>query len=245
MAHIKDDPAIPGLPLAPPAPVAIPPGASALVKRLANTYNRIGGLLKHLATAQNMPVGGALAVWQVESGGADFVVDHAILRFENHKFFQHWGQHNQADFDAHFRFGGRAGVGGQPWTNHKWRPGNGAFQIFHGDQSKEYAVFDFATNEGGKEAASLSSSFGGPQVLGSNFAILGYPNATALAQAFQESERWHVCGFYDFCVGANAIVRIRNKQWVQFARIYNGAGQADLYGGRIKDAFDASGALDL
>src|ERR1044072_7612732 len=144
--HFKDDPAVIAAPLPPSTPATAPAGSSALVKRCAETYNRLGGLLDLLSNKVGIPVEAVLAVWQVESAGAAFVPNKAILRFENHKFFQRWGVHHASDFDAHFQFAGRAGVAGagKPWTNHKWRPGNGAWQVFHGDQTKEYAVFKFA-----------------------------------------------------------------------------------------------------
>jgi hypothetical protein len=245
--HFKDDPAIIAAPLPPSTPVTAPAGSSALVKRLGATYNRIGGLLTILSNNVGIPVEAVLAVWQVESAGAAFVPGQAILRFENHKFFQRWGVHNASTFDAHFQFGGRAGVpgAGKPWTNHKWRQGSGAWQVFHGDQTKEYTVFNFAISLSSNDDASWSSSFGGPQILGSNFSILGYATPGALGQAFQQSERWHVCGFFDFCAGSNLIPRIKAKNWVAFAGGYNGAGQAATYGQLIKDAFTAAGQLNL
>lgn len=241
--HFKDDPAVINAPLPPAAPVTAPAGA--LVKRLGATYNRLGGLFSLLATQVGIPVEAVLAVWQVESAGAPFVQNQAILRFESHKFFQRWGQHNADTFDAHFQFGGRNGISGKPWTNHKWRAGNGAFQTFHGDQTREYAVFNFAVPLSSNDDASWASSFGGPQILGSNFAILGYPGPGALSRAFQQSERWHVCGFFDFCAGTNLIARLKARQWVAFASGYNGSGQSETYGANIKTAFDAAKTLGL
>ena len=185
-----------------------------------------------------------VAVWQVESGGMAFVEDHPVLRFENHKFFEHWGRRDTAMFDRHFQFGGRNGIAGKPWTNQKWRADpSGDWRVFHGDQAREYEVFDLARSLAGDEPACLSASFGGPQILGQNFAKLGYASAAALFGAFKQSERWHVCGFFDFCRADGLIGPIQAQDWVSFAAGYNGGGQAESYGANIKAAFDATAGI--
>jgi hypothetical protein len=245
MAFFKDDPGLQAAPLpaAPPIPEA---GMTELQKKLAGTYNRIGGLLGTLGAEAHISPRAVVAVWQVESGGMDFVADHPILRFENHKFFDHWGQHHADRFDRHFQFGGRNGIPGKPWTQQKWRPEpTGDWRVFHGNQAKEYEVFDFARGIADDEAACLSSSFGGPQILGQNFGQLGYADAAALFQAFKQSERWHVCGFFDFCSSNGLLGHIQAEHWVPFAAGYNGGGQADSYGANIKAAFDAAAGIGL
>ena len=244
MAFFKDDPALQAAPMPAGQPIAVKPGMTALQERLAGTYNRIGGLLATIGAEAGISPRAVVAVWQVESGGMDFVADHPILRFENHKFFEHWGKHNSAAFDRHFQFGGRNGIPGKPWTHQKWRPdAPGDWRVFHGDQASEYAVFDFARGLAGDEPACLSSSFGGPQILGQNFALLGYADAAALFAAFKQSERWHVCGFFDFCEGNGLIGPLRKQEWVAFAAGYNGSGQAESYGANIKAAFDAGAGI--
>src|ERR1044072_6456423 len=89
--HFKDDPAVIAAPLPPITPATAPAGSSALVKRCAETYNRLGGLLDLLSNKVGIPVEAVLAVWQVESAGAAFVPNKAILRFGNHNIFHRWG----------------------------------------------------------------------------------------------------------------------------------------------------------
>jgi hypothetical protein len=246
MPFFKDRPDIANAALRPPRPAATPAGSAALVRRLAETHDRIGGLLRALGTEVGIPVEAALAVWQIESGGLPFIEGRPVLRFENHKYFDHWGRRNVAAFDLHFQFGGRGGIEGKPWHNHKFRDSAGeAWASFHGDQDREYRVFGFAGGLSGLEAACLSSSFGGPQILGSNFGALGYPSSSALFQAFQQSERWQVCGFFDFCRDKKLIDEIKGRKWTAFASGYNGPGQAESYGAKIKDAFEAAETLDL
>jgi hypothetical protein len=246
MAFFKDDPALKAAAMAAPAPVEIAGGLDLTQQRLATTYNRIGGLLETVGKEAGIKPRAAVAVWQVESGGMDFVAGRPVLRFENHKFFANWSKDNATAFDRHFQFGGRNDIPGKPWTAHKWRPAAaGDWRAFHGDQAKEYEVLAFARALGNDEAACRSASFGGPQILGENFGRIGYASAAALFDAFKQSERWHVCGFFDFCRSTALLAHIRNEEWVPFAAGYNGGGQAESYGAHIKAAFDACAGIGL
>jgi hypothetical protein len=239
----KDDPVLSTIPVAPAAPIPVPGGT--LKRAIAQTYNRIGGLMSAIASKAGIRVEAALAVWQVESGGLPYTAGRPVLRFENHVFFRHWGVDNAPAFDQHFQFGGRAGVPGKKWQNHKWRqnPG-GRWELFHGSQTKEYAVFQFAQNlTGAPEPACLASSFGGPQILGTNHSIVGYPTAKAMFDAMAQSERWEICAFFDFCKSNHILDEARNEDWEGFAAVYNGPGNAVEYGLKIENYFNA--ALDL
>jgi hypothetical protein len=246
MTFFKDDPALNAAAMAAPTPVEIAAGHDSPQKRLAATYNRIGGLLESVGRQAGIRPRAAVAVWQVESGGMDFVAGRPVLRFENHKFFANWGKDHIAAFDRHFQFGGRDNIPGRPWTGHKWRPAApGDWRGFHGDQASEYEVLAFARSLGNDEAACRSASFGGPQILGENFARIGYGSATELFSAFAQSERWQVCGFFDFCQSAGLLAHVRNEEWLPFAAGYNGGGQAESYGAHIKAAFDACAGIGL
>jgi hypothetical protein len=241
LAFIKDDAAL--------RAVALPPGSlisTTLPNNtpeffLARTYNRLGGLMDALAAHTGIELAAALAIWFVESGGQPFIPGRPILRFENHKLFSCWGKNDPARYDAFFQHGGRKGVPGKTFENHKWRRSESApWTTFHGSQNAEYEVFEFASKLAGREQGCISSSFGGPQILGSNYAMLGYASATELFEAFAESERAHVFGFFDFCAQCKLLEHACNQGWSAFAKGYNGPGNADIYGTRIADAFAAA-----
>lgn len=59
-------------------------------------------------------------------------------------------------------------------------------------------------------------------------------------QAFQADERAHVVGFFDFCQACKLIRFLRNQEWDDFARGYNGSGQVAQYGNWIESAFNAA-----
>jgi hypothetical protein len=244
MAFFKDDPDLVHATLAPAVPYSALPGSGPLAK-LGGSYNRIGGLIDRLAKETDIESKAVLAVWIVESGGREFIPKKPVLRFEVHKFWSVWGQQHPQTFDRHFRFGGH-GTEGKVWQNHQWRrlPGE-AWQRVHVDsQAVEYEVFDFAAELGGLENACLSSSFGGPQILGLNHEAIGYKTASELFAAFQDSERWHVCGFFDFVQSKNLLGAVKTKNWFKFAEGYNGASNAAEYAKLIAEAYDAAQKLD-
>jgi hypothetical protein len=241
----KDDPILAGTRLEPDFIYKLPASDSTL-KRMAQTFNAIGGLVNTLGQRLGIDPVAVLAVWYVESGGRAFTPGKPVLRFENHKFFKYWGVDHEAEFDKHFQFGGHAGVPGSSSKNHKfrdrpsdqWRP----VHITGPDsQEREYEVFALGERLGGREAASLSSSFGGPQIMGFNHAVCGYSSAVALADAFGVDQRWQVLGFFDFCRSNSLIDEIQNRSWVAFGDKYNGDGA--VYGPKLKAAFDTKPAL--
>lgn len=232
----KDDPDLLKAALAPARPF-VTSGTSGVLKALAGIYNRVGGLIEAFGALTGIDPVAALAVWYVESGGRDFTPGLPVLRFENHKFFQTWGTNHVATFDQHFKFGSHAGVPGRPHQNHQYRVAtSGPFSASHpGPQTVEYEAFRLAEQLADRESACWSSSWGGPQVMGFNHDACGYASATALADAFASSERWHVLGFADFCRDKKLIDEIKAQDWVAFGQRYNGDG--NTYGPKIASAF--------
>ncbi|MGH9807327.1 MAG: N-acetylmuramidase domain-containing protein, partial [Terriglobia bacterium] len=238
----KDDPVLAGTRLEPDFVYKLPAGDGPL-KRMAQTYNAIGGLVETFARRLDIDPVAVLAVWYVESGGRTFTPGKPVLRFENHKFFKYWGVEHEALFDKHFQFGGHAGIPGASHKNHRFRnkPTDAWRPVHIESQDREYEVFALAESLGGREAACMSASFGGPQIMGFNHGACGYPLAAAMVEAFGADQRWQVLGFYDFCKSNGLIDEIRNKQWVAFGDRYNGDGA--VYGPKLKAAFDTKQAL--
>lgn len=211
------------------------PGETAI----AVTWNRLGGLLDRLCTVSGIAPATALAVWKVECGSLAFIRGRPALRFEPHIFYNRWGKDHEQDFDRHFQFGGRNGVDGARWQNHVFRlKAEAEWQRFHGDQSAEYRALKLASALAGTEIAAQCASFGGPQIMGFNHDVIGYPTAEAMRQAFGRSERWQVCAFFDFCTAKDIIGALTARDWLGFARVYNGPGNAEAYAAKIAAAYD-------
>lgn len=207
------------------------------------TWNRYGGLLNPLSDIVAIDSACSVAVLTVESSGSGFGTDgRMIIRFESHIFWRQWGRNHQDTFNAHFRYDASRG-----WRGHKFRAkANGRWSDFHGKQSEEWRVFEFARRL--NEAAALCSiSMGAPQIMGFNFAAIGYESARDMYDNFQADMRYQIVGLFDFLRGAGTtspmVQALQRKNFIDFAGRYNGPGQAAKYGAWIERDFEIFNAL--
>jgi len=114
-------------------------------------------------------------------------------------------------------------------------------------QSAEWTSFERAKAID-EEAACKSISMGLTQILGSNYALLGYGSAVEMFSAFDASEDAAIYGFRDF-IKSNAQLHeaLRTKDYHLMAYYYNGAAYADAkyldrcgrnYAERIQRAYE-------
>jgi predicted flap endonuclease-1-like 5' DNA nuclease len=206
-------------------------------RQVARTWNRLGGLLQTLADQMAIAPGVAVAVLTVESGGRAFGPDgRMIIRFENHIFHDQWGQHHPEVFARHFAFNPD-----HRWKDHRWRPATDQpWRGFHGDQSSEWEVLGFARTID-DTAAQLCIAMGGPQIMGFNYAAVGYTTVQQMFDAFTASERHQVVGFFNFVRsrGEEAVQTLQRLDFEGFAAFYNGPGQATAYGNLIRQTYEA------
>ncbi|MCC6192786.1 MAG: DUF3380 domain-containing protein [Anaerolineales bacterium] len=232
--------ALDAVPLAAPEPqrIRLGPNATGTDRLAANTWNKYGGLLAALAAELHIDPGVAVAVLAIESGGRGFAADgRMIIRFENHLFYRQWGLDNAEVFRRHFSFNPE-----KNWLEHRWRPfTNQPFRDFHGSQDGEWQVFSFARSLD-DTAAKLSISMGGPQIVGFNYATLGYESVHQMFDAFTADERNQVIGFFDFVQGPSSdsrrVLALQAGDFTTFASMYNGPGQAAKYGSLMLGLFD-------
>lgn len=219
------------IPLEPPQRVEVI--GNRMQKIVRQTYNKYGGLLKALSSKLGIDLAGAIAVIAVESGGKGFEDGEVLIRFENHLFYRYWGKENEKVFNDHFKFSSN-----KKWLGHKFRADkNGAWEDFHGDQDKEHEVLNFARKLN-DELALKSISMGLPQILGSNSKLIGYDSIVEMYENFNRDIRYHIFGLFDF-LSPRMIKFLRNKEFVNFAKYYNGAGQARRYGKFLQDYYEA------
>jgi hypothetical protein len=248
---LKDFPDLQTVNLSPSSPLAINSGWPIARRTIANIYNRLGGLMSAVARKMQVEVPAVLAVWKVESGNLSHYPGKAIIRFENHLLYRLWGKNNDATYAQHFRHGGYRGQSGNSWDNHQYREDpRQPFRPFHGNQDAEYQVFRLATRLAGEQIALQCISIGGPQILISNYSLIGYRTPREMYDAFQASERWQVLGFFDFCQQTakekgGLLPYLRAKDFRTFASYYNGSGQVDSYGGMIQEAYSEARQLSL
>lgn len=200
-------------------------------RKVASIWNRFGNLLSNLGGRYHIEAACAVAVLCVESSGDGFRADNQdrmVIRFENHKFWSFWGEEHPNDFDQHFKFNRT----GKPWQGHQWRAtSDQEWQDFHGDQSREWQVLEFARRLD-DTAALKSISMGAPQIMGFNYAQLDYPSVQAMFEQFSKDIRYQIQGLFRF-LNPSMISALRELDFVRFAGYYNGSGQKQEYGQRI------------
>ena len=220
-------------------------GLSGANLAVANTWNNFGNLMSKVADILNVPVNALIAVLVAESSGRVFAADgRMVIRFEVHLFYRSWGEKNQSVFNNFFQFDTSSTKNN--WKNHKWRPNvESDFQSFHGSQEKEWNVLAFARALDDTSALS-SISMGAPQLMGFNYKRLGYESVQHMFDAFARSAHAQLLGMFDFVKGPGAtspaVQALQSKDYLTFASIYNGSGNADTYRGIIQaraDMFDA------
>lgn len=251
-SFFKDDPALTSAPLVPTTAIAIDSSWLEARKAVAHTFNRLGGLMQTISTQTHTDVAAVLAVWFVESAGREHTVGQAIIRFENHLFFDLWGKQHQTDFDAHFQFATRPPQTG-PGCDHRWKchkfraETTGSFEDVHSSQNSEYKALAAATALANEGTALECISIGGPQILIHNHRTIGYETPRQMYDAFQAGERAQVLGFFDYCQftgGHGGLLEpLRNHNWQTFSTGYNGSGNAANYATNLTNAFQAATAV--
>jgi hypothetical protein len=211
--------------------------SNSVERATAQVWNQYGGLLSALAAGYGVDPVIAAAVMAVESGGRAFGPDgRLIIRFENHLFYDNWGKDNQEIYSRYFQYSQT-----QRWRDHTFRSRlSDDFKPFHGNQDGEWLAFGQAHKLAARPAL-LSISMGAPQILGSNHRRIGYTSQEAMFQAFSDpdkGERNGVIGFFKFIANDyrnRGIPALRNEDYVAFAEMYNGSGQAHTYGNLIAE----------
>lgn len=87
-------------------------------------------------------------------------------------------------------------------------------------------------------AALKSASWGLGQILGENYAMVGYSSPQAMVLAFMEDEEHHLEAIVEFLIKAGIDDDLRAHRWLTVARVYNGPAHAKHnYAGRMATAF--------
>ncbi|RJQ38855.1 MAG: DUF3380 domain-containing protein [Dehalococcoidia bacterium] len=92
-----------------------------------------------------------------------------------------------------------------------------------------------------EEAALRAASWGGPQILGENYAVVGYRSAKFMVENFLTGEPPQLRAFVKFIQVNRLDDDLRRKDWAGFARGYNGAGQVTRYAKLLRAAYRSLG----
>ena len=192
-----------------------------------STVDERSAIIAKLAAEYGVDERLAKAVIKIESGGSGFRNGRLIMRFEPHVFKTQLKEL----FEQHFEIGNPAWDGEQ----HQMRFAGGDWGGFHGDQDKEYEALDLAQLLA-KEAALRSASYGAGQILGINYASVGYRSAEEMKVAFEKSEEAQIRAMFEYMRNRGLIQKLKDGDLLGFASAYNGPGQAQHYANLIREA---------
>ncbi len=89
-----------------------------------------------------------------------------------------------------------------------------------------------------REAALKSASWGKFQIMGFNFEKAGFENLQSFINAMYENEGAHLMAFVNFVKSEGLDKYLKKKDWVGFARRYNGPGYAkNKYDVKLANAY--------
>lgn len=160
------------------------------------------------ATALGCDVAAIQAVCEVEAPRGGFNPDGTpVTLFEGHKFYKYTDGLFAADVpDLCY----------QSWTKVHY----GKTWQQEQDRLKRAMALD-------REAALMSASWGKFQIMGFNYKSAGFNSVEDFVDAMHKSEREQLMAFIAFVRNDGAAVYLRSRDWVSFAKKYNGAGYAE------------------
>lgn len=150
-------------------------------------------------------------VKEVESRGEAFYSDgFPVILFERHKFHRFTGGRHAKDHPriSHPKSGGYSPPRGpEPLDvrNERWQ------------RSKFQEAFGLDP-----EAAMKSCSWGMFQIMGFNYEVCGFSSVGEFVDAMKESEGRQLDAFVEFVIHSGLADELRNHEWEEFARRYNG-----------------------
>lgn len=112
-------------------------------------------------------------------------------------------------------------------------PSSGGYGLFSAQYKKLLKAYKLNSN-----AALKSASWGKFQIMGKNHARAGYPTVEDFVKDISASEKNHLKAFVEFIkADRRLLTAIREKDWLQFALIYNGPSQ-NGYDTRMRDNYE-------
>lgn len=149
------------------------------------------------------------AVAEVESSGSGFLGDGRVrILFEGHIFHRY----TKGIFSAN-----SPDVSYPRWDVSKYAKGPNA--EVRGQREQDRLTKARLLN---KQAALFSASYGMFQIMGFNYAACGYTNVERFVEDMQASARAQLLAFCEYIVHTSLDDELRNHNWKEFARRYNG-----------------------
>lgn len=190
-----------------------------------------------LAGTLGVDVATIKAVNEVESRGRGFNADgNPKILFEGHVF---WKELEKRGVDPSAHTSGNTDILYKKWTKAHYKGGAAEYDRL------EKAISLLPSNSKVAEAAYASASWGLFQIMGYHYHTLGYDSVIAFVGDMQLSEGKQLEAFGRFLQKNNLVGYLKNKQWAEFAKRYNGAGYAaNQYDRKLEEAYQRHKAAE-
>lgn len=167
----------------------------------------------------NIEVAAVKSVFSVESKGSGYLASgRPKILFEAH----HFSKFTTRAYDQT-----HPTISSKTWNKNLYKGGE-----------KEYDRLNQAI-ELNQSAALKSASWGLFQILGSNYKACGFNCVEDFVEANIQSHSNQLEAFVSFIKSTKLDTYLRNKDWAQFARYYNGAGYAaNQYDKKLQEAYN-------
>ena len=157
-------------------------------------------------------------VWDVEASADPFIDGRPTILFEPHIFSR---------LTSHAYDGKYPDISSKSW-NRKLYPGS---QKGRWDQLKKATGINV-------DAGLSAASYGGFQILGSNYGVCGFTNVWDFVYSQSRDERSQLLAFVQFVQHAGLRTALQKGDWPAFARGYNGSAyRENKYDERLAKAY--------
>ncbi|MGO3183084.1 MAG: N-acetylmuramidase domain-containing protein [Aequorivita sp.] len=170
------------------------------------------------------------AVLEVESKGAGFLNDgQPIILFEGHIF---WRELKQRGYDCQSLKRRFEDVLYSPWTKIHYKGGSGEW-------TRIKKAISIRPEADVAEAAYCSASYGLFQIMGFNYRLVGYYDVLEFVCNMKKNEQQQLAAFGEFLKANNLLSYLRNHQWAEFAKRYNGPDyKENHYDDKLKNTYN-------
>lgn len=184
---------------------------------------------KELASQFNIEVAALKAIFKVEAGGkSGFLKEDPnipVTLEEGHIFYKYLqNKHKNAAEIAKTH----PTICYKSWTKQYYKSGLNEYKRY------------LEAKEIDEECAMLATSWGMGQCMGFNYKACGYNSVKEFVDAMYVSERNQLLAMCNFIKSNSKMYKaLQNKDFNTFASIYNGPGQVEYYGSKLKQAYNS------
>lgn len=187
--------------------------------------------LQDFANQYHLELAAVKAVNEIESLGKGFLIDgRPRILFEGHIFWKELKKRgiNPEDFVSE----NTKNVLYKNWTKQYYEGGKQEYDRLE----KAAGMSDL---DAVHEAAFASASYGAFQIMGFNYAIVGFPSVDSFVSQMYTHEKAQLADFGKFCESNNLIRHLQSKNWALFAKGYNGtAYKQNKYDTKLENAYN-------